>query len=382
MAIDFYGLALDAFGLSVRKCTGTRDGQLLETGSGSQYILRASRLRPEKIICAHIAIQHLRKNGFEKAVPYLPGTDGLPFAFCSGSCYILSPAVKSRECILEDDADLALASAILAEMHNCAKGFTEKAAESELQKYLMLMPVKSGEPGNEPEEPPAAAEPGRDVPAGTFKCELGLAADTFTRRLAELKKFRRMARRRCDRFDYAYLAVADYYCALAEQVCADMEKSPYQAVTERYRAEGCLCHRDFTSHNILLPQREGPAAGADPAGEGARGGETAVLGFDNVCIEIPVYDLANFIRRRMRKSGWSPRDAEAIVQEYGRIRPITDGEIEVLKLLLQFPQKLWRIVNKYYNSRKVWCEKSCLAKLEEVEDERKPLAEFAKHFLV
>lgn len=391
MAIDFYGLALDAYGLSVRKCTGTRDGQLLEASDGNKYILRTSRIRPEKIICAHIAIQHLRNNGFKKAVPYLLSTGGLPFAFCAGNYYTLSPAVKNRECVLEDNGDLTLASAILAEMHNCADGFTGEKAENEVQKYLALMPDKYEAVKNVPSEEPPAWDPEKPAPENNdetvkyFKCELGQTADTFTKRLAELKKFRRMAKKRCDKFDYAYLAVADYYCSLAEHVCEGMANSSYQSVTDYYRKTGCLCHRDFTAHNILMP----PGGTADGTGgntgsifEGSDPQGFAVLGFDNVCIEIPVYDLANFIRRRMRKSGWSPQDAELIVKEYDRVKPVSPEEIEILKLLLQFPQKLWRIVNKYYNSRKVWCEKSCLSKLAEVENERLPLAEFTKHFLV
>jgi spore coat protein I len=69
------------------------------------------------------------------------------------------------------------------------------------------------------------------------------------------------------------------------------------------------------------------------------------------------------------------------VEEYDKVNTVTDDEKEILKLLLQFPQKLWRIVNKYFNSRRSWCEKNCLAKLQEVKSEKEPLSDFAENFL-
>ena len=99
-----------------------------------------------------------------------------------------------------------------------------------------------------------------------------------------------------------------------------------------------------------------------------------------MAIELPVYDVANLLRRRLRKGNWSHDEAFFVLEEYNKHRVLSKDEICVLKILLQFPQKLWRIVNKYYNSKRGRYEKTGLTKLAEIAQEREPLAEFVKWF--
>jgi hypothetical protein len=40
-----------------------------------------------------------------------------------------------------------------------------------------------------------------------------------------------------------------------------------------------------------------------------------------------------------------------------------------MKLILQFPQKFWRVGNRYYNSKRSWAERVFTEKLEEAIDE-------------
>ena len=358
MPIDYRNLLESAYGLTVKKLSSTPGGQLAECIDGKTYVLKQSRMSPEKIVCTHIATRHLHDNDFTEAQIFLPGINGLPFAPFSGSFYTLSPTYKGRECVLEDKQDLAASSRLLAKMHIAAIGFTEKLASEKLEPFITLMyeDITEGDEDNNSLPPKKL----------NFKCDLGKTPDVFRRRLNELRRFRKNAAKRKEQFDYAYAAIADYYCSLAEKICVGLENSAYTEISKHYEEAGCLCHREYTAHNILI---------------GSDNQAAAVLGFDSVCIDMPVYDLANFIRRRMRKCGWSVSDAEYIVKQYDTVKAVSGEEQQILKLLLQFPQKLWRITNKYYNSRRVWCEKSCLAKLEEVKSEKEPLAAFAKDFL-
>ena len=67
-----------------------------------------------------------------------------------------------------------------------------------------------------------------------------------------------------------------------------------------------------------------------------------------------------------------------IINEYSKIRNISGDELNIIKIMLAFPQKLWRIANKYYNSRRAWCEKSCLLKLSEIKKESEKIENFLK----
>ncbi|MBQ8164323.1 MAG: CotS family spore coat protein [Clostridia bacterium] len=363
MAIDISALVQEYYGINPVKCCNTREGWVIEEdGSQERLLCRALPLRGEKIIGTHVILKHLRENGFDKTDRYLTALNGLPFMPGYGVNYILIKRNMGRECEISCCEDLADASRLLAEMHLASRGFTQQKAEDVLIRFheLMYPPQERGE------ESARYSVDESNQNEFNFNCyiknDLGNTPETFKRRLEELKKFRKTAKKSRNAFDYAYLSVADYYCALAERIHEELAVSPYEKLTEQYREEGCVCHRDYTGHNILLGKNE------------------TVINFESACIDLPIYDVANFLRRRMRKCGWSVSDADFILDNYSKTRPLSNDEITVLKILLQFPQKLWRIINKYYNSRRSWCEKSCLMQLEEVKQEKDPLAEFAKNF--
>ena len=46
--------------------------------------------------------------------------------------------------------------------------------------------------------------------------------------------------------------------------------------------------------------------------------------------------------------------AEEMLKTYHRIRPISAEEWENLKIRFTYPEKFWKIANRYYCSRKVW----------------------------
>lgn len=362
MAIDIGALVQEYYGICAVRCCSTREGWVIEDESQERFLCRALPFRGEKIIGTYAVLNHLRESGFEKTDTYLMALDGLPFMPGYGVNYVLMRRNQGRECEINCCEDLADASRLLAEMHLASRGFTQKKAEDVLLRFhdLINPPEIQGEDAQGSDQ-----NEHRQV-VFNFNCyiknDLGNIPETFKRRLEELKKFRKTAKKSRNTFDYAYLSIADYYCSLAERIYGELTESPYEKLIERYCDEGCICHRDYTGHNILLGKHE------------------TIINFESACIDLPVYDVANFLRRRMRKCGWSVSDAEFILDNYSRTRPLSSDEIIVLKLLLQFPQKLWRIINKYYNSRRSWCEKSCLMQLEEVKQEKDPLAEFARNF--
>lgn len=362
MAIDIGSLVQEYYGICAVKCCNTREGWVIESEDYGRLLCRAIPHRGEKIVGTYVILNHLNENGFEKTDRYITALSGLPFMPGYGVNYVLLRRNAGRECEINCCDDLADASRLLAEMHLASKGFTQPKAEKVLVRFHDLL----NPPEAESEEPQRSCGDERREVLFNLNCyiknDLGNIPETFKRRLEELKKFRKTAKKRKDTFDYAYLSVADYYCDLAERIYRELVESPYVKLAEQYSEEGCICHRDYTGHNILLGKNE------------------SVLNFESACIDLPVYDVANFLRRRMRKCGWSVADAEFILENYSKVRPLSAEEIIVLKILLQFPQKLWRIINKYYNSRRSWCEKSCLLQLDEVNQEKDPLAEFAKKF--
>lgn len=300
----------------------------------SKYILKATDLSSERLLFVHNALMHLQENGFTNGEGYIETAEGLPFTQIDGKNYILTTYHQEPGFSFESREDLGAATELMAKMHLAGKNFTPKKAMAMLEKYQRSY---------------------------TVKCTLGDTAETFRKRCNELKKFKKVAARSVAAFDRAYMEVAEEYCRLAEELVAQLDASPYGKMVAEAQKNGCLCHRDFTGHNTVK---------CSP--------QPLVINFEEAAIELPVYDIANLLRRRLRKCSWSPEEAHFILNEYGKMRPLSQDEIQVLKILLQFPQKLWRIVNKYYNSKKSRYEKTALSKLDEILQEREPLAKLVK----
>ncbi len=80
----------------------------------------------------------------------------------------------------------------------------------------------------------------------------------------------------------------------------------------------------------------------------------------------------------MRKCEWDISKTELIIDSYNSVEPLSADEMAVMKIILKFPQKFWRVVNRYYNSRRSWSERSFVARLQEVIEEIGPHREFIK----
>lgn len=314
-------------------------GLLISARSDSRaksYLLQATDLSAERLLFIHTGILHLQQNGFPNVEAYVETKEGLPFARTENENFTIRIYHPENGFSFDNRGDLSAAAKLLAQMHMAGRGFTEEAARNKLEAYGLPY---------------------------TVKCSLGNTPETFARRLGELKRFRKIAAKGNGDFDYNYLNIADYYCQLGDGLMSQLADSPYATMVEDARQEGCLCHRDFSGHNTVK---------CEPL--------PLIANFENMAIELPVYDVANLLRRRLRKCNWNRDEALFVLEEYSKHRPISDAEVCVLKILMQFPQKLWRIVNKYYNSKRGRYEKTGLAKLAEIAQEREPLAEFIKSF--
>lgn len=299
-----------------------KDAYIVNTSSGKK-LLRKSILLPERILFVHGVKEHLYKNGLANIDRYICTFDNKPYLAADSGCYTLTDLIDGIECDFDNRDDVINASRLLASMHKASRGYS----------------------------PPAACVP-RD--------DLGKLPLYFNKRLDEIKKLKKTAKKGLGKFDYLFLNYADYFYSLGENAIQNLSASNYDKVVEKSKEEGIICHHDFTHHNII-----------------SNNTKLSVINFEYCCFELKIYDLANFIRRKMRKCNWDIKEARIIMEEYRKIEDISSDELVILKIILQFPQKFWRVVNKYYNSRRSWSEKSFISKLQEVIDE----IEFHKQFL-
>lgn len=309
------------YGLDVKNLFPYKDTFMIVTAQGRKVIKKIP-FSVDRLRFVHGAKEHLASNGFDNIDRYICTLSGEPGFLYNNGCYTLTAFSEGRESNFDSDSDVKRAAVVLADMHKSSKGYSA------------------------PEN-------------SKVQDDLGKLPGFFAKRLDDIKKMKKQARKGKSRFDQLFLQYVDYFIELGEKASQELESSDYALITEKTMKEGLFCHHDYTHHNILM-----------------EGEKVIVTNFDYCCYELRVYDIANFIRRKMRKCDWDISKTELIIQSYNSVEALNSEELAVMKIILQFPQKFWRVVNRYYNSRHSWSEKSFIMRLQEVIDEVAPLNTF------
>lgn len=313
------------YGLEVRNLVPYKDTFMIVTPQGRK-VMRKVPFSPERLWFVHGAKEHLAGNGFTGVDRYLCTLAGEPSFNFDNSCYTLVDFIDGRESSFDNDNDVQRAAITLAELHRASRGYI--------------------------------------APEGCkVQDDLGRLPGYFSKRLEDIKKMKKQAKKGKSRFDQLFLENVDYFCEIGESAAAELVISSYGKLVESTKEKGVFCHHDYTHHNIIMD-----------------GERVVVINFDYCCFELKVYDIANFIRRKMRKCDWDISKTEMIIHSYNSIDTLSNEELAVMKIILQFPQKFWRVVNRYYNSRRSWSERSFVIRLQEVIDEIGPHKEFIKNY--
>lgn len=309
------------YGMEVKNLFPYKDTFMIVTAQGRKVIKKIP-FSLDRLKFVHGAKEHLALNGFTGTDRYICTLSGNPGFIYNNCCYTLTEFSEGRESNFDNDNDVKRAAFALADLHKASRGYVAPA-DCKVQD------------------------------------DIGKLPGFFSKRLDDIRKMKKQARKGKSRFDQLFLQYADYFIELGEKALQELELSNYSGIAETTRREGLFCHHDYTHHNILMENEK-----------------VIVTNFDYCCHELRVYDIANFIRRKMRKCDWDISKAELIVQSYNSVEVLSKEELEVMKIILRFPQKFWRVVNRYYNSRRSWSEKSFIMRLQEVIDEVAPLNTF------
>lgn len=313
------------FGLETRSIFPYKNMYVVVTSSGKKLLKRIP-FSAERIKFVYGAKEHLVNNGFTNVDRYLCTLSGEPFFVHDNCRYTLVDYPDGHESSFDNDDDIRLAAVLLARLHAASRG------------YL--------------------------APEGCkVQNELGKLPGYFEKRLDDIKKMRKQSRKGKTRFDELFSQYSDYFIEQGARTVDALASSSYCRLVEKTGEEASFCHHDYTHHNIYID-----------------GINATAINFDYCCYELRIYDVANFIRRKMRKCDWDISKTELILDCYNSVEPLSSDELSVMGIILQFPQKFWRVANRYYNSRRSWSEQSFVSRLQNVIDEIGPFERFIKRY--
>lgn len=188
------------------------------------------------------------------------------------------------------------------------------------------------------------------MPVQTHYVKEPLAME-FQRRNRELRKIRKFIcqKRRKNDFELRYLDSISCYLWHGEEAQRRLENSAYETLREQAVSRGDICHGEFNQHNVLMLP-----------------GKTGVINFERWHYDIQMADLYQFMRKILEKHDWDEKTGQLMLNAYHQVKPLTDAELENLRLRFAYPEKYWKLANYYYSHSKAWISEKNLEKLEKL----------------
>ena len=316
------------FDIKIEVIKANKGVYYLKTNKGERC-LKKINYGPQKLLFVCGAKQHLIDNGFKNVDKYFLNIDGEPYALVNEDLYTLSEWLEGRECDFHNIEEVKLAARTLATMHEASKGY----------------------------DPPENSK---------LKSDLGRWPHLMTKRIKSLDKMRDMVRKKNGKndFDLLYLKSMEFYKDMGRKALKTLEESDYMKLCEIAEEEKSFCHHDFTYHNIILDNED----------------QAHVIDFDYCKREIRTFDVSNFMIKVLKRVDWNIEFAKAIIDSYNEVYPLREEEYKVLYAFLQFPQRYWRLANRYYYNEVNWGQNTFSNKIEAIINEQDKLLKFLEEF--
>lgn len=316
------------FDIKIESIKPNKGVYLLKTNKGNKC-LKKINYGVQKLLFVYAAKKHLINNGFKNVDEYDLNVNGEPYALVNEDIYTLSEWITGRECDFTNKEDLVKASKALARMHIASKGY----------------------------EPPENSK---------LKTDLGRWPHLMQKRVRALDKMRDMARKKSNksRFDIRYIQNYEEYKKLGKIALEVLNSSEYMNICEMSEEMKSFCHHDYTYHNIIIDDK----------------GSVNIIDFDYCKREVRAYDVANFIIKVLKRVDWDIEYANLIMNAYNGVYPFEDREYKVLFAFLLFPQRFWRLSNRFYYNEVTWAQRTFDNKITDLIDEREEYLRFIEKF--
>ena len=319
---------LAQYDLKVYKAGRVKGAWMLETDRGLKCLCTCN-YSEGKIKALQRVKEFAGAQGFWETDLYVPTREqGFLVQGPYNEQFVMKNWFYGEECNALDWKHVIRAVEILAKLHTCLEGFplTEEEKEFCLQPKL---------------------------------------PEVLEKRNKELRRVRTYIRSKKQKtyFEQSFLAQFDNQFAEAEQTLQLLDGTEYETYYNRRTGTGSMLHGNFTHHSVLLLNED----------------TAAVTGFDKAVAGIQIQDFYLLFRKIMEKWDWDVSLGDSMLSAYSRVRRIPQEEFVLLKLMLLYPEKFWKVANQYYNNRKSWIPERNMQKLlqtmEQAEKKSKSIAQ-------
>lgn len=325
---------LDQYDISVLRTLKGRGSIILETEQGYKRLMEYKGTSGRLDYMGGL-LDYIYEHGLKQVDIILRNRAGslLSTDEC-GDKYIVTDWFYGNECDVKSKNNVKEGAALLARLHNITnEGYKTSSAESSSAAFVSI-PVTDN-----------------------------LLVD-YEKHNQELRRARGYIRGRKHKsqFEYNVLHNLDEYLDYAMAATDKLHSSDYDEMEKKAMEKGSICHGNYNYHNIIFAKNK-----------------IAVVNFDKSGSGILIKDLYLYFRKVMEKYDWENTLGHEIIDTYNKVRAIPSKEYDILKIMLMYPEKFWKLVNHYYNSNKAWIPDKNLEKLNKVCHQQKRKEEFISH---
>ena len=231
--------------------------------------------------------------------------------FCKdtdGIVYIVKEQLDGRECNYKSEEEILQAFRIMAKLHQAMKDTSEMAHTLPVHYYVEEM-------------------------------------EKHTKECKHVRNYLRKLKIKSE-FERALLKEYNYFMDQAESIMALAGQEDQTAYENYVRENGFFCHGDYQYHNVMFMRND-----------------IAVINLERFTPDSGVRDFYLLFRKISEKTDWSLPLGEKMLAAYESNRSFSTIEWKQLYYRLAYPDKFWKIVNFYYNSKKSWIPDKNMEKL-------------------
>lgn len=231
--------------------------------------------------------------------------------FCKdtdGIVYIVKEQLDGRECNYKSEEEILQAFRIMAKLHQAMRDTGEMAHTLPVHYYVEEM-------------------------------------EKHTKECKRIRNYLRKLKIKSE-FERALLKEYNYFMDQAESILAQAGEEDQAAYEAFVRENGFFCHGDYQYHNVMFMRND-----------------IAVINLERFAPDSGVRDFYLLFRKISEKTDWSLPLGEKMLAAYESNRSFSPIEWKQLYYRLAYPDKFWKIVNFYYNSKKSWIPDKNMEKL-------------------
>ncbi len=299
---------LEKYSLTATHMKRARGGFVCNTVRGP-VLFKEYRGSEKHLLIENAILEKIRNSGIIKSDYIVKNDSGELITSCDDKNYILKVWYHSRECNIRDKGDVLRACKMIAEVHN----------------------VLRGDMG--------------DTKFDLYPCNL---VNEYKRHTSEMKRARNYIRNKNNKTDFELkiLKCFDRFYLKAVEAEKCLEECEYEKHREYAYLNQTVCHGAFNYHNILMTEKN-----------------AILVNYERAVIDIQLTDFYDFIRKVMEKYNWEKELGRNMFREYMNVKYISEQEKRLLKVMLMYPEKFWKIVNQYYNGNKTLISEKNIDKL-------------------